>query len=50
MFEEEGGGTYQHGHHVLSLFGKLLFRAINTAWINLSNGGDMSYSVFFIVG
>ena len=39
----------QHGHHVLSLFGIYVLFAINKAGINLSNGGDTSYNVLFIV-
>ena len=42
MFKQEGGSTAdQHGHHVFSMFRKLLFSAINTAWIKLPNGGNM---------
>ena len=41
--------TYQHGHHVLSQFGKYVFFAINKAWIYLSNGGDTLFCVLFIV-
>ena len=50
MFEQEGDSTYQHGHHMLSQFRKCLFWAINMAWIYLSNGGDMYYSVLLIMG
>ena len=39
----------QHGHHVVSLFGKTVLFAINTAWIKLSIDGDTSFNVLFIV-
>ena len=39
----------QHGHLVLSQFGKYVFLAIITAWIYLSNGGDTLFCVLFIV-
>ena len=39
----------QHGHHVLSQFGKYVFLAIITAWIYLSNDGDTLFCVLFIV-
>ena len=39
----------QHGHHVLSQFGKYVFLAIITAWIYLSNGGDTLFCVLFVV-
>ena len=40
---------FQHGYHVFLLFMKPGFLAINTAWINLSLGGNTSLHVFFIV-
>ena len=39
----------QHGHHMLSQFGKYVFLAIITAWIYLPNGGDTLFCVLFIV-
>ena len=39
----------QHGHYVLSQFRKYVFLALITAWIYLSNGGDTSFCVLFIV-
>ena len=39
----------QHGHLVLSQFGKYVFLAIITAWIYLSNGGDTLFCVLFVV-
>ena len=39
----------QHGHHVVSVFGKSVLFAITKAWINLSNGGDTSFNVLFVV-
>ena len=48
---EEGAalGLGQHGHHVFSVFGKSVLFAINKAWINLSNCGDTSFNVLFVV-
>ena len=34
---------------MFSVFGKPVLFAINKAWINLSNGGDTSFNVLFIV-
>ena len=39
----------QQGHRMFSVFGKSVLFAINKAWINLSNGGDTSFNVPFIV-
>ena len=39
----------QHGHHVVSLFGKTALFAIKKAWIKLSLGGDTSFNVLFVV-
>ena len=44
-----GGVALQHGHHVVSLFGKYVLFAINTAWIKLSDAGDTLFNVLFIV-
>ena len=34
---------------MVSVFGKSVLFAINKAWIKLSNGGDTSFNVLFIV-
>ena len=34
---------------MFSVFGISVLFAINKAWINLSNGGDTSFNVLFIV-
>ena len=34
---------------MVSVFRKTVLFAINKAWINLSNGGDTSFNVLFIV-
>ena len=39
----------QHGHHMLSEFGKYVFLAIIMAWIYLSNGGDTLFWVHFVL-
>ena len=40
---------FQHGYHVFLLFMKPGFLAINTAWINLSLGGNTLFHVLFTV-
>ena len=38
---------FEHGSHVLGVFGKTQLFAINTAWINMSLGGNSSFHVLF---
>ena len=40
---------FKHGSHVLGVFGKTQLFAINTAWINMSLGGNSLFHVLFIM-
>ena len=39
----------KHGDHVLSVLGKTVLFAINTAWIYLFVGGNIYFNVCFVV-
>ena len=45
---EGAAPCFEHGNHVLGVFGKTELFAINTAWINLSLGGNSLFHVLFI--
>ena len=47
--KEGAAPCFEHGNHVLGVFGKNELFAINTAWINLSLGGNSLFHVLFIM-
>ena len=49
MSTEGAAPCFQHGNHVLGVFGKNELFAISKAWINLSLGGNSLFHVFFIM-